>query len=503
MSRRAVPRRHPVRWAWLLAAAALFGGSAALAGQEVRFNPRPDYPEERRLAAFLETGSYRILSSDTVLAAGDSVAGDLLVLEATVRSSAAIGGSVFVVGGDLFLRPGARIAGDVVALGGGFYRSERAQVAGAVTYRPNLLLRVVPEEGGWEILHPQEEREPLELDGLYGLHLPTYQRVDGVTMGWGATARAVGMPAQPELAVDARFHTQGTGQGEGTAVLALHPTGGTRVSVTAERRTRSMDRWIRGDVANSLSYLLGLDDFRDYYQAERLRLEVASTSRRGWSPSVWFEGEEASSLRARPLTTLFEDDEDVRPNPPIDPGRTWAAGLDVTYRRRTGESRLVARLGAEAADSTVAGDFSYLLGEAAVGYHGPAPAGHRLELYGIARVDVAGRLPRQRWSALGGTGTLPVLGTLALKGPRLLFASATYLVPIGPLRAPVVGAPKLFLRNALGTTWREDGTFRLEDNVAVGVRYLFLELAGAVDVTRSEFDADLVLGASFPGRFWD
>ena len=487
----------------LAALVAVLSASTAAAGQEVRFTPRPDVPEERRLAGFLERGGFSLLTSDTVLAPGDTLAGDLLVLEATVRSSAVVAGDVYVVGGDLFLRPGSRVAGDVVALGGGFYRSERAAVEGEVTYRPNLFLRVVPMEGGWEILHPQQERRALELDGLYGFQLPSYQRVDGVTLGWGASARAVGLPAQPRLSVDARFHSQGTGQGEGTVALDLNPTGGTRLSLAAERRTRSMDRWIRGEAANSLSYLLGLDDFRNYYQSERIRLELASTAPRGWSPAVWVHGEEASSLDARQLWTLFDDDENVRSNPAIDPGRTWAAGAAMGFRRRTAESRLVARVVAEAADSTVAGDFTYLLGEAHVGYRGPGVGSHRVEIYGIARADLAGELPRQRWSALGGTGTLPALGTLALRGPRLLFASVTYLIPVEALRAPVLGPPRLFLRNALGTAWREGESFRLEDNLSIGVRYLFFELSLAADVTRSELDGDLVLGASFPGRFWD
>lgn len=492
---------HVLPVALVLAAAASAASSAS--AQEIRFTPRPDSPEERRLQRFLEEGRYRILAGDTVLAASDTLRGDLLVLEATVRSSAVVQGRVFVVAGDLFLRPGARVDGDVVALGGGFYRSERARVEGEVVYRPNLLLRVVPMEGGWEILHPREERAPVRLDGLYGFQFPTYQRVDGVTFGWGASARAVGVAGQPTLSVDARYHTQGTGQGEGTAELAVHPRGGLRVSLLAERRTRSMDDWIRGDVANSLSYLLGLDDFRNYYQAERARLEFGSTAERGWAPSLWVGWEEAGSLEARSLAVLFDDDDEVRPNPPVDPGETWAAGAGITYRRRTPESRLVGRAAVEAADSAVGGDFSYLLGEVTLAYEGPGVGTHEVELYGIGRIDLAGTLPRQRWSALGGTGSLPVLETLELRGPRLLFASATYLVPVEPLDAPVVGAPKLFLRNALGTAWREDGTFRLEDNVAVGVRYLFLEIGVAADVTRSDLDADVVLGATFPGRFWD
>lgn len=491
------------RWgATLAAVAALLVTAGVASAQEVRFTPRPDSPEERRLQRFIEAGDHILISADTVLGRRDTVRGNLLILEATIRSAARIEGDVFVVGGDLFLRPGARVTGDVVALGGGFYRSEKAEVAGAIVYRPNLLLRVVPRGGGWEILHPRQEREAVELDGLSGFHLPTYQRVDGVTFGWGGTVRALRIPAQPQISGAVRSHTQGRAGVEGTLELSLHPTGGTRVALMGERRTRSMDDWIRGDAANSFSYLLGLGDFRDYYQSERARFTAGSAATTGWAPSAWVGWEEASSLEARPLWMLFENDEDVRTNPSVDEGESWMAGLELAFRRRTAASRLAARLGVEAADSTVAGDFSYVLAEASIGYRGPGFGPHRLEVHGIARTDLSGRLPRQRWSALGGTGTLPVLGTLTLRGPKLFFASVTYLVPIESLRAPVVGTPRVFLRNAVGTAWRDGEDFRLEDNLVVGVRYLFLELGLAADVTRSELEADFVLGATFPGRFW-
>lgn len=474
-----------------------------LQAQEVSFSPRPDVPEERRLARVLESGDYTLWTRDTVLARGDSVPGTLLVLEASVRLAGRVTGDVHVVAGDLFLRPGARLDGDAVVLGGGYYASSRADVGGEVVYRPNLLLGVVPREGGWEIYHVREERRAVDLDGLAGFHAPTYRRVDGWTPGWGGSVRAVRLPAEPGLHGAVRLHTAGPRKLEGTVGVSVHPTGSIRVGLEGERRTLTRDGWIRGDILNSLSYLAGSGDYRNYYRGERATLRVESTGTQGLVPAAWVRWEEAASLQARPLGVLFEDDVDVRPNPAVDDGETWSVGAELGYRLRTGERRLVAGLTAEVADSTVGGDFSFVAGEARVGYRGPAPAGHRVELFGIARRDLSGRLPRQRWSALGGTGTLPVLETLSRRGPRLFYLGATYVVPIPALRVPVLGGPRLFVRNSLGSAWSEGEPVDLADNVSVGVRYLFLELGVAVDVTESDLPAELLLGTHFPARFLD
>lgn len=472
-------------------------------GQEVRFTPRKGQPAEGRLAEFLERGSYRLMSRDTLLAAGDTVAADVLVLDATVRSSGHLDGDVFVVGGDLFLRPGATVGGAVTAISGGYYPSGDARVADGVTNRPNLRLRVVPREGGWEIFHPREEAERLEPHGLSGFHAPVYRRVDGWTFAWGATVRATGAPGQPSLDGVVRVHTHGSQALEGRLTASARPTGGLRVSATAERRTRTLEGWIRGDLANTTSYFLGAGDLRNYYRSERAELALAATARQGWVPSVSVQWEDARSLRARPLAVLFADDSDVRPNPAVEGGRITSLTAELAYRRRTETGRLAGRVRAEAADSGVAGDHTFVLAEGSLAWREKMPRDHRLEVKGLVRWDAAGRLPPRRWSALGGPGSLPALGTLALRGPRLAFLSTTWLIPVEPLRLPVLGVPRVFVRNAAGAAWAADRSFALEDNAIVGVRFLFLEAGLALDAVRGDLEPELSIGGEFPGRFWD
>lgn len=484
--------------------ALLAAAPGTASAQEVLFTPRADRPEERRLQRFLRGGEYRIWARDTVVARGDTVPGSVLVLDATVRFDGRLEGDAWVVAGDLFLRPAARVRGDVTVLGGGYYASSLARVEGEVVYRPNHLLRVVPREGGWEIFHVREEVRPVDLHGLAGFHVPLYRRVTGWTFGWGARLRATGLPWQPSLDGAVRFNTEGTRQLEGTIRQMWHPSGEFRFGLEAERAIRSNEAWIKGDVTNSLGYLVGGDDFRDYYRSERLSLLAAWPGREGWGGSVAVHREEAGSLRARALPVLFDDDEEVRPNPAVDEGKIWSVEAALSYRRRRTDTRLDAELRLEAADSTAAGDFSFVTGQGRFSWRRPGvTATHRLELSGIARYDLAGSPPRQRWSSLGGGGTLPTLGTLERRGARMFFLQSTYLVPVEPLRVPVLGAPRVFLRNAVGAAWNQGETLRVEDNLIPGVRFLFVEAGVALDVTRSDLDPELLLQGVLPARFWD
>lgn len=471
-----------------------------LQAQDVSFSPRPNRPDERRLAEFLERGDRLTWTRDTVLASGSVVRGDLLVLEATVRSAGRIEGDVYVVAGDLFLRPGAEVEGDVVVLGGGYYGSSRARIAGERIYRPNLLLRVMPRDGGYVIYHVDRPSRVFTPHGLYGVRMPTYDRVDGWRFGWGGILRAPGTPWGPSLDGTLRYSTERE-KLEGTGTLSVYPGGRLRLGLQAERSTRSRDEWIRGDVSNSLSYLFGAGDFRNYYRADALAVELERTAPTGISAALAVEWEDASSLEARPLTVFFGDDEDVRSNPSIDDGETWSVQGRLGFHFRDGDHRVSTEARLEVADADVAGDFTYTLGEARAAWQRPMPGGHLVELYTIVRGDLAGSPPRQRWSALGGGATLPTLADLELRGPRMGFLQATYLVPLQALALSPLGTPSVFGRGAVGTVWGAGDDAVLRENVSLGIRLFFLETALVLEPSGGRLQGEFRLGGTFPTRF--
>ncbi len=481
----------------MLSVAVLAGIPRTVDAQEVQFTPRADRPVERRLDEFLERTEYAILSADTVLRASASPDRSLLVLDAAARVATTVPGDVYVVDGDLFLRPGARIEGDVVVLGGGYYASELAEVSGEVIYLPNELYSVTQIDGNWRIYPVKEEPKAVELHGLYGFGFPYYQRVDAVTLRWGATLRATGWAWQPSLEGELRFITE-QGEFQGTLKQYWYPSGSFQFGFEAERVTRTNEDWIRGDISNSLSYFFVGDDFRNYYGADRLAFVLRGSETASLQPLLSVEWEEASSKEAMKQFVLFGDDEPA-PNPAVDDGEVVSLIAGLGFQQRGADRRFEGSVRAEFADSSIAGDFSFVFGEARLYWLTPGFGSHELELFGLARGDLSGDLPGQRWSAFGGRATLPTFDLLSFRGPRLVYGQASYLIPISALRVAMIGPPKVLLRAVAGSAWGPDDSDVFESNLIAGLRWSVFEAGVAVDPGGSDPTSRLYAILRFPG----
>lgn len=467
------------RGLWLALGLLIASSSPDLLGQEVSFTPRRHHATDERLAEFLARGGARLWTRDTVVSADGRVEGDLLVLEAQVRLSGWVGGDIYVVDGDLFLRPGAHVGGDVVVLSGGYHGSGMATVDGEVVWRPAERYAVLPAGGGFEI-HPVEDLpDAVELHGLHGFKAPTYQRVDALTVPWGVTFRAAAWPWKPTLELVARYRS-GQGEFEGTVRQFWHP-GSVAFGVEAERVTRTNERWIRAPVSNSLSYLFLGDDFRNYYGADRVALVVRGSEDRWWTPMFRLEWEDAWSRNAGDHFTVFGSD-DVRANPSIADGQDWSAALSVDVAATTGETgTLKGAVLLQVADSSLAGDFSYLLGEITGRWETAGFGSHELDVFALARGDLAGTLPAQRWTGFGGRATLPTFGVLEFWAPRVVYGHVGYAVPIQPLAAGGLGAPEVFARVGSGAAWQPGQSTDWKVNLVGGLRFWIVEAGIAWD----------------------
>jgi len=470
---------------------------AAGLGQEIRFDPRPDWPAERRFADFLAAGGYVVIQADTVLGADDVVDANLLVLEADVRIEGRVTGTLASVGGDVFLRPGAVVGGDVLILGGGYYSSRLAEVQGAVTYRPNDIYVIQRLDSGMRIHPIREVPETFTLHGLSGILFPTYQRVDGWTFGFGATVRHVSGPWQPSLEARLGF-SAGRDRVLGSIRQSWYPTASLTFGLEGERVTRTNDDWVRRDVANTLSYLFTGEDFRNYYESERATFFIRGTEAARWSPIVELSWEQARSLAAEDHFVLFAADESA-PNPAIDPGDIGSLKVGAAWQRRTPSNSLQAEATIEAADSSTAGDFTFVLGVLQARWKGRGFISHLFEASIYAQGDLSGTPPRQRWTAIGGRATIPTVPILSLGGSRLVYGQATYLVPLETLRVGMLGAPMWFVRVAAGTGWEEGEAAVFERNLTTGLRLSIFELAVAFDPDESASDVAVYGILRFPG----
>jgi len=458
---------------------------------DVRFEPRSGQEIDERLSRLLDA-AYTLWTRDTVLAADQTIEGDLLILQSTVRIEGGVQGSVYVVDGDLFLRPGAELAADVVVIGGGFYSSTKATVAGEVDYRPDLAFSVIPEDGGFRIFLAVEPLPVFEFHGLYGFGVPTYQRVDALTLSWGATLRVTGWAWRPDLAFDGRFRT-GPAEFQGTVRQFWYPSSKLQFGWELERATRNNEEWIWGTLINTLSYFFAGEDIRNYYQADRAALTVERTPGPGLAPSFTAQYESSDSLRAQDYFVLFPNDS-VQPNPPIDPGEIFSGIFSLTHRTERADPGVNARLLLEgaAADLDAAGEFGFLLAELRARWDQPTVAGQEVKVFVQARGDLAGTLPEQRWSAFGGVGTLPTFKAVEFRGPRLLFGSVSYFVPLLPWASE--SAAVNFVAHARGgSAWNEGESATFQSNLIFGLRVFFAEAGVAIDPRSGRVVAELVL----------
>lgn len=498
-----------------LAAASAAGLPAAADGQEVWLAEEPRSEGQAALEAFLEAGGFTVWTTDTVLARGHTVPGAVLLLEGTARIAGRIEGDLYVVDGDLFLRSGASIAGDVVVLGGGFYDSDVAEVGGTVTYRPNEPLRVRPTRGGFEIISEVDPEPAFELDGTYGFHLPTYDRVNGLAFPVGAVARLSSAPGRPELAGGVTW-IPARGEVDARLRNSWRLAERVRLGLFATSAVVSNDDWVRPTWYNSLAHFVAGDDIRNHYRAKSVGVEASWTSP---EPAIWEDtprwrlevalgSELAEGLSARDVTVLFNGGgglDPPYPNPGIDYGDLWFARAGFEWATEGRQGRTAFGLGVEAGlENEIGGSvtrpdgtedrYDFLLVEGRVSLRRVTPWGHAVDAFAIGRADVAGRLPKQRYSTIGGIGTLPTMPLRGLRGARLLYAETTYAIPL--LGDAALGGLDVFARGSAGGAGSDDDGFDLHGSIQGGLALRMwdfrLEFGAAAGSTAEPGDPGLI-----------
>jgi hypothetical protein len=462
---------------WILALA-----TAPCVAQELRVEGEVDQPAVTLLREIAARGSYVVLTRDTLLPTGTRISGDL-VIAADVRLEGAVAGNVAVLpGGDFFLRPGASVDGSAATLGGGLFLSANARVGRRIEL-PAYVGTRLEYRGGAFVVHltPPEAPPIFETGGVMGFGLPTYDRVNGVTLRATGLARLYADTAAPALSATALYYTARETYGiEASLLFRL----GTRhhLAFEAARHTATNDAWIRADVANSLAALSLRSDIRNYFAEEMVAVEVAREAPIGQgagdgfvAPRLRVSASRAESLPARDVWTQFGDEE-WRENPAIDPGVivSGVAGALAGWRGATT---------AFTGDATVewappgAGDFDFALLTLDGRWDMTALWSHTISVRGHFLHPLGTSAPRQRWSLLGGPGTLPTLEAGQLRGDHLVFVESSYTVPLPWIVLPLAGSPAFVARHALGSAWSSGGrTPDFHQNLGAGLAFPFLRV---------------------------
>jgi hypothetical protein len=133
------------------------------------------------------------LPADSVFPSSLVILGSDATIEGTVH------GDLIVVDGDLFLHPGSRIDGRAVAVGGCVYNSTLAFVGhGLRCFRDNTFTMTQTSRGialDYRALGYRDS-QALVLPGLFGVRIPSYDRVNGLSLPFGPMVRALPSPIE-------------------------------------------------------------------------------------------------------------------------------------------------------------------------------------------------------------------------------------------------------------------------------------------------------------------
>lgn len=345
---------------------------------------------------------------------------------------------------------------------------------------------------------------PISLPLGIGFRLPTYDRVNGLSLAWGPKIESRNERIRIDPTVTYRSHL---GDFDPAIKIRVTSPGGFAADFTGGRSTATNDGWIRSDMVNSVAAFGVGSDARNYFRADRAVLELSqgvavdSTHFRfgvgGQTENDWSTGSRAP-VSSSPWSVFGRSGERRmrRPNPLVWRGHVTSAlgRFDVGYSREEVVAALesvVERTIDVRVDELVppsgfflppfppptivrnTDDFTQITIGAKAGF----------PTFGTQRFDFSGHwvgtpgtdAPPQRYAYLGGGGTLATVDLLALGGDRLLFVEGEYSIPIDRLILPFVGSPALLVRYAAGSA----GIGELPDliqNISFGVGLKLLKI---------------------------
>ena len=420
--------------------------------------------------------------------------GTLIVLGRTAAIGGNVEGDVIVVGGDLFIRPGARVAGRAIAIGGGVYPSALAIVErGTHAYRDNTF-SIAPDSAGYQLAYVSlraDASPPLLFPGIYGLRLPTYDRVNGLSTPFGPAFTFAGGRATVDILA---IYRSDLGKIDPSLDGGLQLSRRLRAEFRAGRGTFSNDAWIWSDLVNSFATLTTGTDTRNYYRADRAEVTVhrlweftrtlVEPFVGGVAEQAWSVGPAVGELRG-PWSVLWRKDtvEGIfRPNPAIDDGQITSilSGVRVGWEAEDLRARARTRfeMGPGGAGNR---SFTQITSDVDVGFPTFGLHEYAMDVHWVT--TPIGIVPRQRFVYLGGSGTLPFLDLLEQGGDEALLIDQRYSIPVPSVRVGILGEPTLIFRHRLGSAGLGELP-SFEQMIGVGVVLTLLRVELQIDPAR-------------------
>lgn len=351
-----------------------------------------------------------------------------------------------------------------------------------------------------------EYREsPISLPLVFGLRIPSYDRVNGLTLPWGPQLSLAGEKLQLDALVSYRSNL---GKWDPSLEGFARPGDNNEISIEVGRGTFTNDSWIRSDLVNSAAAFFVGSDSRNYYRADRvtgrftrtltrssltLTPFIGGNFERDWSTGSLAPQKSPWSFFGRKGKLKMR-----RPNPEIVKGRIGSllAGSGLEFIGQGLQAKMTATV--EYAPSEDGGPVVCAAGSPPI-FSGCFPiipnftqttieSSAQFPTFGSQTFEFRGHLvlpggngaPPQRFAYLGGAGTLATVDLLALGGDHLLYVEGVYKIPIDLVQLPLLGPPFVALRYAAGNA--AFGSLpALIQNLGVGLGFGFLRADYSID----------------------
>lgn len=421
-----------------------------------------------------------------------TITSTLIVIGRPTYLASKVQGNVVVIGSDLFLRPGVEISGHAVAIGGTVATTTLGHVGGKIESFRDETYNVTTQQGGYVLdyrsMRVAESIPVVQPAGIEGLLVPSYDRVDGLSLPVGARVTLGDRAVEIEPSVTYRSRL---GALDPAVDVRINPDGPVRFDGRAGYFTRSNERWNYSDLVNSATTFLAGIDTRNYFRSkggEGRIFGLVTWPGLSLEPFVGARYEKISpitaagnvfSVKARKSTERM-----LRDNPLVESGSIGSGLLGAEMYDTTGlvTSRLLAEL--EQSFTTVTGttNFTQLTLDGRLGFPTFGTQSLHFRAHGVATAGDS--VARARYTYLGGSGTLPVLEQLELSGTEVLFLESRYMIPLDRVILPLIGSPVVTLRHIMGAAGVKQLP-SLEQEIGVGLGLSALRLDFTTNVAKS------------------
>jgi hypothetical protein len=467
-----------------LVCAALLACAPAAARAQIPEISGDDHSEAARVAReIVARGTYLWIDRDTVLGPEFQAPADLVVYDAEVRLEGNVQGSVLVLGGELWIRPGGRVGGPIAVLGGGFYPSGLAIIERDSVFfadpRAGVEIETRPtgREGEYvavtEITHPPRPAFFAPAVGPF----PSYDRVNGLTVHASANIHPTREPDGPVFTLWGSYRfEQANKLGGGLRWRVPLGIQGLRLTGEASRATRTNDAWIRGDVANSIRSLVLGRDYRDYWDADVFRALVDRPvgkpliAGETWlGPRAGFQISRDRALPTQSPWALLNREGLERENPAALEGTIVSLLAGTRFSWRGTSTSFDGDLNLEHAVEGL-GDAGFTQALFTGDYSTRALRTHVLHVTARVMSPIGSNdAPPQRRGILGGGGTFSTEPIAFFRGDHLVFIESSYVIPITSIVLPYVGTPSLEAVHNIGAAWVGSDEPEWVQNAGAGV----------------------------------